>query len=116
LAFIAAKIFSFIFLRACLLIKISEFSETTGIKINRLKVFVVLLYPIYYFCIPMSLNKFKPIPVRLNELTPTLRTWANEEDRSAQYMIRKIIEEAIIKKFGYKPDYFKKMRAQQKAS
>jgi predicted DNA-binding protein len=52
---------------------------------------------------------------RLNELQDPLQAWAMEIDRSAAYLLRKIVEEAIIKKYNYPADHFKRLRAQRKA-
>lgn len=52
---------------------------------------------------------------RLNELQAPLQTWAMEIDRSASYLLRKIVEEALIKKYNYPADHFKRLRAQKKA-
>lgn len=52
---------------------------------------------------------------RLNELKAPLQAWAMEIDRSTAFLLRKIIEEAVIKKYNYPADHFKKLRAQRKA-
>jgi predicted transcriptional regulator len=52
---------------------------------------------------------------RLNELKAPLQQWAMELDRSTNYLLRKILEEAIIKKFNYPADHFIKLREQRKA-
>jgi hypothetical protein len=51
---------------------------------------------------------------RLNELKAPLQAWAMEIDRSANYLLRKILEEAIIKKYNYPADHFKRLRAKKK--
>ncbi len=56
----------------------------------------------------------KPASFKLAELKPTLQVWASQEDRSMHYLVRRIIEEALIKKFGYPPDHFKKIRLQRR--
>jgi hypothetical protein len=52
---------------------------------------------------------------RLKELKAPLQAWAMEIDRSANYLLRKILEEAIIKHYNYPADHFKKLRSQRKA-
>ncbi len=43
----------------------------------------------------------KPTPIRLMDLKAPLQMWAMEDDRSLQYLVRKILREAVNKKFGY---------------
>lgn len=58
----------------------------------------------------------KPTPLRLGSLTPLLRSAASEMEWSSQHLIRNILEEWLIKKYGYQKDHFKKLRQQKKTA
>jgi hypothetical protein len=56
----------------------------------------------------------KPQTFRIEELMPALQMSATEIDRSTNYLVRNILEEWLVKKYGYQKDHFKKIRQQKK--
>lgn len=52
--------------------------------------------------------------VRLEELRPFLQRWANDIDRSENWIMRKILREALIRERGIKKEDLDKLRGQLK--